>query len=58
MILVAYRNGEILETIEISLKDYRILQSRGRNNKETKEHDKIISIVNENIDKIKYIKAS
>lgn len=58
MILVAYRNGEILETIEISLKDYRILQSRGRNNKETKEQDKIISIVNENIDKIKYIKAS
>lgn len=58
LIMVAYRHDELLETIEVSLDTFQILQSRGKNNQPSEEHDKIIKIVNNNIDKIKYAKAS
>ena len=42
-----------LETVEVDLTTYRVVQSRGVNNTKTDYHDRIVSIVNTNINKIK-----
>ena len=42
-----------IETIEVDLQSYRIVQSRGVNNKETAEHEQIVTLVTSNINKIK-----
>ena len=42
-----------IETIEVDLQSYRIVQSRGVNNKETAEHERIVTLVTSNINKIK-----
>jgi hypothetical protein len=53
LILHALKNNTRLETIEVSLKSLEILQCRGKFNGNTEYHDKILELVNSNMDKIK-----
>ena len=43
------RNGNRLETVEISLKTFKILQSRGLQNQSTPYHSQIVSLVEKNM---------
>jgi hypothetical protein len=52
LILSARIDSKPIETIELSLSDLSILQSRGLGNKATKYHDRIINLVKSNISKI------
>lgn len=59
LILSAKIDGERIETIEISTKDWRIVQSRGFQNNPTGHHSEIISLVEKNMKTIrKMAKAS
>ncbi|MGE4347256.1 MAG: PcfJ domain-containing protein [Flavobacteriaceae bacterium] len=49
LILSACIDGKKIETIEVSLTQLRVIQSRGICNKNTKHHDRIINLVNQNI---------
>jgi len=46
--------GERVETVEVSLNQMKVVQSRGVRNKNTEYHDRIIELVNKNIDKINH----
>lgn len=46
-------DGKRIETVEISLNTFSIIQSRGVCNKSTSQHDNIINLVNENMWQIK-----
>lgn len=48
LILSATIDGKQVETIEVSLKTLKVLQSRGVCNKNTEYHDRIIELVNKN----------
>ena len=48
LILSACIDGKRVETIEVSLKTLKVLQSRGVCNKNTEYHDRIIELVNKN----------
>lgn len=48
LILSATINSNRVETIEISLKTLKVVQSRGVCNKNTEYHDQIINLVNKN----------
>lgn len=50
--------GERLETIELDLRSFRILQSRGKFNTNTEHHDEIIKLVENNIAQFKDAKNS
>lgn len=56
LIMSAKIEGKPVETIEISLKNFKIIQSRGLQNKASKYHDKIIDVVQQNISKITDLK--
>lgn len=43
------KNGNRIETIELNLKTFEVVQSRGKCNSTTPYHDQIISLVKENI---------
>ena len=45
------RAGNRIETIELSLTDFKVVQSRGICNRNTEYHDRIISLVNANAHK-------
>ena len=45
-------NGKRIETIEIDLKTFSVLQSRGVNNSNTDRHDEIIQLVRDNMNLI------
>ena len=47
------KEGKRLETIEVSLRDFSVLQCRGLKNEDTKHHDKIVELVEANMKKIK-----
>lgn len=49
LILSATIDGKRIETIEISLKKMKVVQSRGVCNKNTEHHDRIVSLVNKNM---------
>ena len=49
LILSACIDGKKIETIEVSLTQLRAIQSRGVCNKNTKYHDRIVNLVNQNI---------
>lgn len=49
LILSACIDGKKIETIEVSLSQLRVIQSRGVCNKNTKYHDRIVNLVNQNI---------
>lgn len=53
LILSAQINGEHIETVEVSLLDYSIIQSRGKSNTNTEYHDRIIKLVEKNMNLIK-----
>ena len=53
LILSATINGERVETVEFSLDEFRVVQSRGVCNKNTEYHDRIVSLVNSNADIIR-----
>ncbi len=53
LLLSAYMEDKRLETIEVSLSQLKILQSRGVCNKNTEYHNQIIQLVENNITKIK-----
>ena len=44
-----------METIEVNLKDYSIVQCRGKYNQNTEWHDTIIKLLKDNMYKIKEI---
>jgi hypothetical protein len=52
LILSARINDEPIETIEISLQNFSIVQARGKNNQITEYHDRIINLVESNTHKI------
>lgn len=53
LIFSAKINGVRIETVEVSLKEFRILQSRGLGNRDTEHHKAIIDLVNKNMHLIK-----
>lgn len=53
LILSARKDGIRLETIEINLSSFTIVQSRGINNSQTAYHQQIIQLINNNINLIK-----
>lgn len=55
LILSAKINGERIETIEVNLVDYTLVQSRGLQNKSSKYHQRIVDLVNANLDIIKVL---
>jgi hypothetical protein len=55
LILTASIGNTKLETIEVSLENFSIVQARGKGNKSTKHNGKIIKLVTQNLSKIKQI---
>lgn len=53
LILSATIDGKRIETIEVSLKTLQVIQSRGVCNANTEYHDRIINLVNNNINLIR-----
>lgn len=53
LILSARTGSTRLETIELSLREMKILQARGLENKKTKYHNEIVKLVNQNIGAIR-----
>ncbi|MBO7428096.1 MAG: PcfJ domain-containing protein [Paludibacteraceae bacterium] len=51
-------NGNRIETIEVNLKTFTIMQSRGLCNKFTDQHEEIMNLVNTNMNKIQMLAAS
>lgn len=51
-------NGERIETIEVNLETFEIIQSRGVCNSKTEFHDEILKLMNDNMYKIKMITKS
>lgn len=49
------KNGKRIETIEVDLKTFKVVQSRGVCNHNTDRHNEIIQLVNNNIHEIKKI---
>ena len=49
------KDGKRIETIEIDLKTFSLIQSRGVCNQNTKHHNEIIKLVEENINLIKQV---
>ena len=49
LIMSASIAGQKLETIEISIKDLKVVQCRGKSNDNTKYHNRIIELVNKNM---------
>ena len=49
------KEGERIETIEIDLNTFKVVQSRGRYNSVTDKHDKILKLVEANISAIKVV---
>jgi hypothetical protein len=56
LILSARINGESIETIEVDLNKFTIVQSRGKHNENTEHHQRIIDLVNGNMNRIKAIR--
>lgn len=55
LILSARIKNKPVETIEVSLKDFKVVQCYGHSNKESKHHDEILNLINKNIPKIKQL---
>ncbi|MBE8712509.1 PcfJ domain-containing protein [Sphingobacterium hungaricum] len=53
LILSAFHNNTPIETIEVSLKNFNIVQSRGLGNKASEHNSDIISLLSKNINAIK-----
>ena len=55
LIMSAKVNGERVETIEINMEDWTVVQCQGKYNQNTEWHDTILRLLNENMNKIKEI---
>lgn len=53
LILSATIDGRRIETVEVSLKTWEVVQSRGVNNSNTEYHDRIVSLVSSNVNLIR-----
>lgn len=53
LILSAMIQDKKIETVEVSLKNMKVVQSRGVNNQPTEHHERIVQLVNRNIRQIK-----
>ena len=53
LVLTARKGGVRLETIELDTKTWRILQCRGRFNKESAHHKEMLSLMERNMDKLR-----
>lgn len=53
LLLTAKVNDERVETIEVDLKRYQLVQSRGVCNQNSEYHDEIVNLVNENMNVIR-----
>lgn len=53
LILSAKIDGKRVETVEVNLKNYNVVQSRGVQNKETPYHQQIVELVENNMKEIK-----
>ena len=53
LILSAKIDGKRIETIEVNLNDYTLVQSRGLQNKSTKYHKRIVKLMEDNMDEIR-----
>lgn len=49
LVLSAQINGKSIETVEVSLESFQVIQSRGIQNQTTEYHDKIVELVNQNV---------
>lgn len=55
LILSAKKDGERVETVEVDMSDYHVVQSRGKHNQHTPYHDTIMKLMNDNMGMIKDI---
>ena len=53
LILSATIDGVRIETIEVSLKTFKVVQSRGVCNSNTEYHDRIVALVDSNMNLIR-----
>lgn len=53
LILSATIDGKRIETVEVSLKTLEVVQSRGLHNSNTEYHDRIVNLVNSNVNLIR-----
>lgn len=53
LILSAKKDGQRVETIEVDISDYHIVQSRGKLNQNTPYHDTIVQLMQDNMDAIR-----
>lgn len=53
LVLSATIDGKRVETVEISLKTLKVVQSRGVCNKNTEHHERIVKLVNKNMKQIR-----
>ena len=53
LILSARIDGRIIETIEVDLHTFQVVQCHGKNNKDTDYHERIVNLVNANAKKIR-----
>lgn len=53
LIISARVNGKRTETIEIDTKEWKVVQCRGKRNQPSVHHDKILKLMNANIDKFR-----
>ena len=53
LILSATIDGKRIETVEVSLKTFEVVQCRGLCNENTEYHDRIIALVNKNANLIR-----
>lgn len=58
LILSAKVNGARCETIEVNLKDYSIVQCRGKRNMNTPYHDTILKLMSENMNEVKRLNTT
>ena len=49
LVFSAQIDGQRIETVEVSLESFQVIQSRGLFNQNTEFHDQIVSIVNRNV---------
>lgn len=52
------KEGKRLESIEVNLRDYKVLQSRGLQNQPTEQHDTIVNLIKKNMNQIKQIRKA
>ena len=53
LILSARIDGRIIETVEVDLHTFQVVQCHGKNNKDTDYHERIVNLVNANAKKIR-----